>query len=258
MTPAELHPAAHRNGLAELSSTQLSTTDAYVLRVLDSQEDREIYGNTMKEAYDLMAVVSDYEDMETEEDQETASGHPHAALPVGSVGSDTFTEPASANNSVAATLATGATNRGEDLDDTSSSTKAGPKRTLRKQTRTSPRLASRPTTKQGTTRRAQKAPARSPPTAPEGSTDTSTPSSQPGQPATSQSSARVGWDVLAHDNLTPPDETRHKELCQILAQAIAGQEHLAHLLLNASERQAEQANAIQSQQTALAEEAAGT
>ena len=68
----------------------------------------------------------------------------------------------------------------------------------------------------------------------------------------------MGWDVLAHDNPSPPEETRHKELCQIIAQAIAGQEHLTHLLLNASERQAEQANAIQSQLTALAEEAAGT
>ena len=153
-------------------------TDAYVLRALDSQKDREKYGDTMKEAYDLLAVATDYSDMETEDNQETASGHPPATPPAGSIASDTFTEPPSVSSSVAATLAPGATNRGENVDDTSSSTRAGPQRTLRKHARTSLRLASRPTAKQGTTRCAQKAPARSPLSAPEGSTGTSTPSSQ--------------------------------------------------------------------------------
>ena len=44
----------------------------------------------------------------------------------------------------------------------------------------------------------------------------------------------------------------------MITQAIAGQEYLAHLLQHASQLQAKQANAIQSQLATLAEEAAGT
>lgn len=309
---------------ATTSSTQLSVTDANIMQALESQDLRQEHGNTMKDAFDDLLMATPFEGTQPQHKPETApaAGSPHrenAPPPAATGESDAFTEPASVSSSAAATLATAATDRNEDLGEASSSPSAvGPQRTLaaRRQTRTSQRLLDRAATKPSMAHRTRKSQVRSPSEvrtqmrednpgtpeqceemqlvletpAPEESTSGSMP--EPGQemqlvletPGPEEStdgstqepgqelqlvveepgSARIGWNVLAHDRPSPgskdhaDSERRHRELSEVLARILEGQEHIAHLLRCTAERQNEQGIAIRSQIAALAAETAGT